>query len=103
MKDRVEVATLSQLREQSTAQVEVDGREIALFFIEGVVHAVDNTCIHRGGPLCEGRIDGTVVTCPWHGWRFDLETGRCLDVPKAGVERFEVKVEGGKVFLRNSD
>ena len=79
--------------------VTVNGKEIALFNVGGVFHAIDNTCLHRGGPLGEGELDGTTVTCPWHGWQYNVTTGRNIMDESEGVDRYEVKVEGGAVLL----
>jgi nitrite reductase/ring-hydroxylating ferredoxin subunit len=77
--------------------VEVNGKTLAVFNGDGAFHAIDNTCIHRGGPLGEGDLEGSVVTCPWHGWQYDVTTGACVANPAAKVERYEVKVEGTDV------
>ena len=79
---------------------EVDGRQVALFSVDGKICAIDNVCAHRGGPLGEGMVAGTVVTCPWHGWQFDVTTG----VSPAGggavsVKKFNCKVEGSDVLV----
>ena len=80
--------------------VEVNGKEIALFNVEGKFHAIDNTCLHRGGPLGEGEIDGTTVTCPWHGWQYDILTGKNIgDDTGGGVASYEVKIEGDTVLV----
>jgi nitrite reductase (NADH) small subunit len=76
---------------------EVNGKTLAVFNVEGVFHAIDNTCVHRGGPLGEGDVDGSVVTCPWHGWQFNVTTGECLKNPAAKVEVYPVQVEGDDV------
>lgn len=70
------------------------GREIAVFHVDGEYFAIDNTCIHRGGPLGEGELQGKTVTCPWHGWSYDVSTGLCTFNPAAKVDRFEIRVEG---------
>jgi nitrite reductase/ring-hydroxylating ferredoxin subunit len=78
--------------------VEVDGKEIALFNVDGSFHAVDNTCTHVGGPLCEGEIVGNEVTCPWHGAMFDVTTGQVLGPPAASnVNRYNVRVDGSDI------
>jgi nitrite reductase (NADH) small subunit len=76
---------------------EVNGKTLAVFNVEGVFHAIDNTCVHRGGPLGEGDVEGSVVTCPWHGWQFNVTTGECLKNPAAKVEVYPVQVEGDDV------
>lgn len=76
---------------------EVNGKTLAVFNVEGNFHAIDNTCLHRGGPLGEGDVEGSVVTCPWHGWQFNVSTGACVNNPSAKVEVYQVKVEGTDV------
>jgi nitrite reductase/ring-hydroxylating ferredoxin subunit len=79
--------------------VEVDGRAIALFRVAGAIHAVEDTCLHAGGPLSEGALDGPTVTCPWHGWQYDVTTGACALNPLQSLERFPVRVRNGIVEL----
>ena len=69
----------------------------------GEYHAVDNLCLHRGGPLCEGGVKGTIVTCPWHGWQFDLITGSMIQDPKVGVSRHETRVVDEEIQVRLTD
>ncbi len=76
---------------------EVKGKTLAVFNVDGTFHVMDNTCVHRGGPLGEGDVEGSVVTCPWHGWQFDMTTGACLKNPSAIVAVYQVKVEGNDV------
>src|SRR5947208_3863131 len=78
---------------------EVNGKTLAVFNVDGRFHAIDNTCIHRGGPLGEGELEGSVVTCPWHGWQYDVTTGRNIMDESEGVERYDVKVDGGAVLV----
>ena len=61
--------------------------------------AVDNTCAHRGGPLGQGDLDGAVVTCPWHGWRYDVRTGLHDGSPPVRVACYPVTVENGTVYV----
>lgn len=76
---------------------EVNGKTLAVFNVEGTFYALDNTCTHRGGPLGEGELEESIVTCPWHGWQYDVVTGICVANPSAKVERYEVQVEGTEV------
>lgn len=80
--------------------VEVNGASIALFNVDGMFYAMDNTCLHRGGPLGEGSLEGTEVTCPWHGWTYDVKTGQCISAGAGGgVKSYAVKVEGESVLV----
>ena len=79
--------------------VTTDGKELAVFNVEGTFHVIDNTCPHRGGPLGEGELEGAIVTCPWHGWQYDVTTGVNTMDESERVERYEVKVEGDAVLV----
>lgn len=94
----VKIANISDVKSGEGKVFSANGVNVALFNVNGVFHAIDNTCPHRGGPLGEGFLDGSVVTCPWHGWQFDVTTGRSPFMP-VGVKVFEVKVEGDEVFV----
>ena len=76
---------------------EVNDKPIAVFNVDGMYYAIDNTCVHRGGPLGEGDVDGETVTCPWHGWEYNVKTGACVNNPATCVKSYEVKVEGSDV------
>lgn len=76
---------------------DVRGRQVALFNVDGQFHAIDNTCLHRGGPLGEGELSGKIVMCPWHGWTYDVTTGECTFNPSVKVEKLEVRLEGDEV------
>lgn len=74
-------------------------RIVALYNVEGTFFALDGVCPHQGGPLGRGCLSGAIVTCPWHGWQFDVRSGqhqlsRALQQP-----RFEVRVEDGLVLV----
>ena len=80
--------------------VELNGKKIAIFNVEGAFYAIDDTCTHRGGPLSEGAVSGTTVTCPWHGAQYDLKTGGVLTPPAPqGVANYKVAVEGGDISI----
>ena len=95
----VRVASTADVPPGSGAVVVADGRAIALFNVEGSFHAIDNTCLHRGGPVGEGDLEGKVVTCPWHGFQYDVTTGRNLFDPDVGLQRFDVRVDGDDVLI----
>ncbi len=97
MGEFVRIAGTADLKPGHGIVAEVNGKSVALFSIEGTIHAIDNTCCHRGGPLGEGEVEGNIVTCPWHGWRFNVSTGACINNPAAKVEAYQVKVEGDDV------
>lgn len=78
--------------------VQAAGQSIAIFKLGESYWAIENTCPHAGGPLAEGTLAGEVVTCPWHGSRFNVKTGAVLSPPAArGVKSFPVRVAGNDV------
>ena len=97
MGDFVRVARTADVKPGQAVVVEVNGKTLAVFNVNGAFHAIDNTCVHRGGPLGEGDFHGNVVACPWHGWQFDVTTGECVKNPSAKVVVYQVKVEGDDV------
>lgn len=93
------VVKRSEIPAGSAKVVEVDGKKIAVFNCGGTFYATENTCLHRGGPLGEGSLSGTTVTCPWHGWEYDVTTGASRTNPSAKVRTFQVKVEGEDILV----
>ncbi len=100
MTDFLTVATVADLAEGSGKTIEIGQRQIALFNVGGTFYAVENTCCHRGGPVGDGDVVGTVVSCPWHGWCFDLDSGACLNSPGDRLRTYDVVVEGSEVRVR---
>jgi len=96
----IKVAETKDIPPGRAATVDLEGRAVALFNVDGRFYAIDDTCTHRGGPLSEGEVEGTVVTCPLHGARFDVTTGDVLGPPAAArVGRYDVLVEGEDVKI----
>ena len=67
--------------------------------VNGIVSAMDNVCLHRGGPLGQGVIEGNKLVCPWHGWQYDPKTGQAAHNPNAKVAVYLLKVENGDVMI----
>jgi nitrite reductase/ring-hydroxylating ferredoxin subunit len=100
MPEFIKVATTEELADEQAKVVELEGQKIALFRVDGAFYAVSDTCTHRGGPLSEGTVEGTEVTCPWHGAKFDLRTGAVLGPPaRQGVRGYPVRVTGTDVEI----
>ena len=99
MEEFVRVAKRSEIPQDTGKCVEAGGREIALFCVGGQVSAMNHVCPHQGGPLAEGGLEGKVVTCPWHGWQFDVTTGVCTFNDSIKQEIFKVKEEGEDIFV----
>ena len=99
MPGRHKVGAVSDVPEGAGREFVVEGRPIAVFKAAGKFYALDNACLHRGGPLGEGTLQGTVVTCPWHHWRFDVATGCNAADANARVRTYPVQVEGETLLV----
>jgi nitrite reductase (NADH) small subunit len=83
----------------SIREVQVDGKPVAVANVGGKLHAISGVCLHQGGPLGEGDLEGKVVTCPWHGWQFDVTNGKVAQDQTPGVACYAVEVRGEEVFV----
>ena len=99
MPESVRVASASEIPPGSAKVVVVLGHPVAVFNVDGSFHAVSNVCLHRGGPIGEGTLDGPIVTCPLHGWEYDVRTGKNVSNPMARLRRYAVRVEGDDVLV----
>ena len=93
------VAAITDCAPGHGLEVVAKGRIVALFNVDGTFHALDGICPHQGGPLGKGALTGCVVTCPWHGWQFDVQTGQHQINPALQHESFDVRVEEGEVYV----
>ena len=94
----INACRITEVKSGKGKVVDVNGHKIAIFNDNGNFHAFDNMCPHRKGPLGDGALDGGIVTCPWHGWRFDVKTGKCATMP-ISLKRYPVKIEGDIVLV----
>jgi nitrite reductase/ring-hydroxylating ferredoxin subunit len=95
----VRTVKLREVPPGTVRELQVEGKAIAMANIEGRVYAIDNTCLHRAGPLGQGLLEGKVLTCPWHGWQYDVTNGRALQNPAAQVDCYPTEVRGEDVFV----
>lgn len=94
------VVAVADLPPGKAMEAVVNGKPVALFNVAGEFHAISNTCIHRGGPLGQGVLDGRLVLCPWHAWAYDVTTGVSDANPELRVAKYEVRIEEGQVLVR---
>lgn len=83
----------------SIREFQIEGKTIALANVAGKFFAINNTCLHRGGPLAEGELVGSNVTCPWHGWQYDVTNGKLVMNQAVGVPCYPVEVRGEDIFV----
>lgn len=99
MSEWIPAAATTEITEGCGKVVSIGDKQLAVFHCNGAFYAIDNTCPHRGGPLGEGDIEGTVVTCPWHGWQFDVVSGESPVNPAVQVKKYPIKLDGGVILL----
>jgi nitrite reductase/ring-hydroxylating ferredoxin subunit len=100
MAELIKIGNKSNVAAGSSIAVEVHGQRVAVFNVDGTFYALGGTCTHRGGPLAEGQLDGTTVTCPWHRAQFDLKTGNVLNPPAPrSVPSYKVLIEGDDLII----
>lgn len=100
MAEFIRAIAAADLPAGSCMEVLVGQRPVALCNVDGTFYALHNTCLHRGGPLGQGMLDGHVLMCPWHAWTFDVRTGCHTMNDTLKVARHEVKVEDGQVLVK---
>lgn len=117
------VARAADIEDGERVIVEIEGREIGVFNVDGEYHAYLNWCVHQGGPLCEGSLTGRVeasydrtsleteiewtaeretLVCPWHDWEYDVRSGECLSDRTCELPSYPVDVDGGEIKIRLS-
>lgn len=94
------VARVGDIPEGTGRAFEVNGRMVAVFHNGGRYQAIDDFCPHMGASLAGGDLDGGVVTCPWHAWRFRVSDGTWCDNPRIKIDSFEVRVMGDEIQVR---
>ena len=98
MAEFMKAASKSEIPAGTGKAVDVGGQKVALFNVDGTFYAIANACAHRGGPLGEGDLSGSTVTCGWNGWQYDVKTGAALH-KSASVKSYPVKVQGEDVLV----
>ncbi len=94
------VIHVDALKPGEVAEVIAGGTAICVANVDGSYHALDNACPHADGPLGEGSLNGSLVTCPYHGWEFDVTDGTCQTNASASVQSYDVQVKGDAVCVR---
>jgi nitrite reductase (NADH) small subunit len=96
----IPVATAAECPPGTSIERVADGRIVAIANVAGTFHAIDGLCPHQGGPLGTGTLCGTTLTCPWHGWQFDVATGRHRVSATVRQAVHEIREEGGRLLVR---
>jgi nitrite reductase/ring-hydroxylating ferredoxin subunit len=104
MSDFMKVAEVDDIQEGGMLPLEVDSEPVCLAKVDGVIYAFTDNCTHISGPLNEGKLQGPMITCPWHLAQFDVRTGKVLRGPaRQDLLTYPVKIEGNSVFINLPD
>src|SRR5215813_13747254 len=95
----IKIAAAADCPPGSAHELIVEDRVVALFNVAGTFYALDGVCPHQGGPLGEGALSSCIVTCPWHGWQFDVCSGQSQLNPRMVQPRFPLRVDGDAVLI----
>ena len=96
----VHVGSAAEINHDGRKVVEAAGLSIGVFHSDGEWYALQNSCLHRGGPVCQGPLENGILTCPWHGYQYQLATGQLLLDPDAKLPSYPVEVRDEQVYLR---
>lgn len=96
---KILVADEKEINSGFGKMVTVNGKTIGLFRVGKTIFAMAGTCAHRGGPVGEGELKGSLVTCPWHGWQYDVTTGECKTAKGVKLPTYKALVEAGRIYL----
>lgn len=99
MANWIKIATPSDIAPGTGREFTVGDRIVAVFHIDGEFHAVDGICAHAGGPVAEGPLNGCIVTCPWHGWQYDVTTGAMCLNDQIRLQSFPLRVDGDSLLV----
>jgi len=93
------VCSLDEVPTGKALKADPAGQPALVAKAEGAVRACSRVCMHRGGDLSAGELDGAVITCPLHFWKYSVVTGACVQVPQIILRTYPVKVENNEVFV----
>jgi nitrite reductase/ring-hydroxylating ferredoxin subunit len=100
MSEFTKLGPISDFAEGTIRPVTCNGKMLAVANVSGKLQVIANTCCHKGGPLGEGTLAGNIVACPWHGWRFDVSSGACVNNPAAKIATYESKIENNDLLVK---
>ena len=99
MAEFIEAGELGKLKDQGLTPAFPKGLPVLLVKLGGEIFALENRCAHMGCPLALGALDGNILTCPCHNWRFDVRDGKFLDAPELRLKTYRTKISEGRIFI----
>lgn len=96
----LKLTTQAELPAEGEArEFELGGKTICVANVNGTITAMENVCLHMGGPIGQGYIEGNKIICPWHGWEYDALTGELGDDPQSKLATYPIKIQDGDVLV----
>jgi len=92
-------AKVSDIPAGALREVQIGAKTIAVANVSGKFYAISDVCLHRGGPLGQGELANSVVTCPWHGWQFDVTNGKLVQDPRMSVACYPTELRGDEIYV----
>jgi nitrite reductase (NADH) small subunit len=92
-------ARVSDIPAGTLREVQIGQKTVALANVAGKFYAISDVCLHRGGPLGQGELANSVVTCPWHGWQFDVTSGKLVQDPRMSVACYPIELRGDEIYV----
>jgi nitrite reductase/ring-hydroxylating ferredoxin subunit len=96
---KIRVAEAASIPDGERKVIDANGISIGLFHHRGGWYALRNHCLHAGGPVCTGDLEGDTLTCPWHGYQYNLPTGELLVDPSVHLEQYPISIVDGEIYL----
>ncbi len=93
------IGSFEKLKADGALGAKVNGGLVAVFLVDGAPVATQGKCPHAGGPLFQGTLCGEMLSCPWHGWTYDLKSGACEEDPSITLQFYSVRVDGDDIYV----
>jgi nitrite reductase/ring-hydroxylating ferredoxin subunit len=96
---RIKMGTLAELPVGGVLEKRIIARRVAVFNVDGRLYGIESDCKHMRASLAAGQVKDGILTCRWHHWRYNMETGECLDLEGVRLKRYDVEIEGDLIFV----
>jgi nitrite reductase (NADH) small subunit len=97
--NRIKMGKLSELPPGRSLEKRILARRVAVFNVAGTLYAIEGDCKHMKATLANGDVVDGILTCSWHGWQYDLNSGECLGRPGMRLKRYEVEIDGDDIYV----
>ncbi|MDF1543530.1 MAG: Rieske 2Fe-2S domain-containing protein [bacterium] len=99
MSQKIKMGVLADVPPGAILEKRIMARRVAVFNDSGRLIGMESDCKHMHASLAKGDISNGTVTCPWHSWKYDLASGKCLTVDKFSLKKYDLEIEGETIYL----